>query len=73
MALKLIKPNGILFTFSCSGVVDKNLFYNTIVAAALEAKRNVKLLHYLNQPPDHPVTPNFPEGEYLKGIVLFVE
>lgn len=73
MALKLIKPNGILFTFSCSGVVDKNLFYNTIVAAALEAKRNVKLIHYLNQPADHPVTPNFPEGEYLKGIVLFVE
>ncbi|MFN8231608.1 MAG: class I SAM-dependent rRNA methyltransferase [Bacteroidia bacterium] len=73
IALKLIKPNGILFTFSCSGVVDKNLFYNTIVSAAIEAKRNVKLLHYLSQPPDHPVTPNFPEGEYLKGIVLFVE
>ncbi len=73
MALKLIKKNGILFTFSCSGVVDKYLFYNTITAAAIEAKRNVKLLHYLHQPPDHPVTPYFSEGEYLKGMVLWVE
>jgi 23S rRNA (cytosine1962-C5)-methyltransferase len=72
-ALKYIKPNGILFTFSCSGVVDKYLFYNTITAAAIEAKRNVRVLHYLHQPPDHPVTPNFPEGEYLKGMVLWVE
>lgn len=73
MALKLIKKNGILFTFSCSGVVDKYLFYNTITAAAIEAKRNVKLLNYLHQPPDHPVTPYFSEGEYLKGMVLWVE
>jgi 23S rRNA (cytosine1962-C5)-methyltransferase len=73
MALKLIKPNGLLFTFSCSGVVDKYLFYNTITAAAIEAKRNVKLLHYLSQPADHPVIPYFPEGEYLKGMVLYVE
>ena len=73
MAMKLIKPHGILFTFSCSGVVDKMLFYNTIAAAAFEAKRNIKLLHYLYQPADHPVTPNFPEGEYLKGMVLYVE
>ncbi len=73
MAMRLIKPNGILFTFSCSGVVDKFLFYNTITSAAIEAKRKVKVLHYLHQPPDHPVTPYFPEGEYLKGMVLFVE
>lgn len=73
LALKLIKPNGIIFTFSCSGVVDKYLFYNTITAAAIEAGRNVKILHYLIQPADHPVTPNFAEGEYLKGMVLFVE
>lgn len=73
MALKLIKPGGILFTFSCSGVVDKFLFYNTITAAAIEARRSVKLLHYLSQPADHPVTPYFPEGEYLKGMVLWVE
>lgn len=72
-ALKYIKPNGILFTFSCSGVVDKYLFYNTITSAAIEAKRNVRVLHYLHQPPDHPVTPNFAEGEYLKGMVLWVE
>jgi 23S rRNA (cytosine1962-C5)-methyltransferase len=73
MAMRLIKSNGILFTFSCSGVVDKFLFYNTITAAAIEAKRQIKVLHYLHQPADHPVTPYFPEGEYLKGMVLFVE
>lgn len=73
MAMRLIKPGGILFTFSCSGVVDKFLFYNTITAAAFEAKRTVKLLHYLHQPADHPLTPAFPEGEYLKGMVVFVE
>ena len=73
LAMKLIKTNGIIFTFSCSGVVDKYLFYNTITSAALEAKRNIKVLHYLNQPADHPVTPYFPEGEYLKGMVLWVE
>lgn len=73
MAMKLIKANGIIFTFSCSGVVDKMLFYNTITAAALEAGRNIKVLHYLYQPADHPVTPFFAEGEYLKGMVLWVE
>lgn len=73
LAMKLIKKNGIIFTFSCSGVVDKFLFYNTITAAAMESKRNIKILHYLNQPADHPVTPYFPEGEYLKGMVLWVE
>jgi len=73
LAMKLIKPNGIIFTFSCSGVVDKYLFYNTVTAAAMEAKRNIRILHYLNQPADHPVTPYFAEGEYLKGMVLWVE
>jgi 23S rRNA (cytosine1962-C5)-methyltransferase len=73
LAMKLIKPGGIIFTFSCSGVVDKFLFYNTITAAAIEAGRNIRILHYLNQPADHPVTPFFPEGEYLKGMVLWVE
>ncbi len=72
MAMKLIKKGGILFTFSCSGVVDKYLFYNTITAAALESGRDIKVLHYLNQPADHPVTPYFAEGEYLKGMVLWV-
>ncbi len=73
LAIKLIKPNGIIFTFSCSGVVDKYLFYNTITAAAIEARRNVKILHYMIQPADHPVTPWFAEGEYLKGMVIWVE
>jgi len=73
IALKLLKPNGLLFTFSCSGVLDKSLFFNTITAAAIEAKRNVKLLHYMSQPADHTVIPFFPEGEYLKGMVLWVE
>lgn len=73
LAMKQIKSGGILFTFSCSGVVDKFLFYNTIAASAMEAGRNIKILQYLNQPADHPVTPFFPEGEYLKGMVLWVE
>jgi 23S rRNA (cytosine1962-C5)-methyltransferase len=72
-ALKQIKKGGILFTFSCSGVIDRNLFYNTVNAAVFEAKRKTKILHYLQQPADHPLLPNFPEGEYLKGLVLYVE
>ncbi len=72
MAMKMIQPGGLLMTFSCSGVVDKFLFYNTIAAAAMESGRDVKVLEYLNQPPDHPVTPYFPEGEYLKGMVLYI-
>jgi 23S rRNA (cytosine1962-C5)-methyltransferase len=73
MALRLIKSNGILFTFSCSGVVDKDMFFNTVNAAVYESRRNVKIQHYLSQPADHSISPNFPEGEYLKGLVLFVE
>lgn len=73
LAMKLIKSNGILFTFSCSGVVDKLLFYNTVTSAAIESGRNIKILHYLYQPADHPVTPYFSEGEYLKGMVLWIE
>lgn len=72
-AIKRIKPGGILFTFSCSQVVDKYLFNNTIMAAAIEAGRNIKVMHQLNQPADHPVSIFHPEGEYLKGLVLFVE
>jgi len=73
MALRLIKSNGLIFTFSCSGVVDKALFYNTVAAAVFESGRKVKILHYLSQPTDHPISPNFAEGEYLKGLVLYVE
>ncbi|AKD04674.1 class I SAM-dependent rRNA methyltransferase [Pontibacter korlensis] len=72
-AMKKIKPGGILFTFSCSQVVDKYLFNNTVMAAAIEAGRNIKIMHHLSQPADHPISIFHPEGEYLKGLVLFVE
>lgn len=71
--LKLVKKGGILFTFSCSQVVDNQLFYHTITAAAIEAKRSVRVLHRLTQPADHPVNIFHPEGNYLKGLVLYVE
>jgi 23S rRNA (cytosine1962-C5)-methyltransferase len=73
MALQNIKKGGVLFTFSCSGVIDKKLFYNTVTSAAIESRRNLKLLHTLSQPADHVITPNFPEGEYLKGLVFYVD
>ncbi len=63
---------GILFTFSCSQVVDKELFYATVMSAAIEANREVKILHYLSQPADHPINIFHPEGAYLKGLVLYV-
>lgn len=73
LAIKNIKAGGLIFTFSCSGVIDKYLFYNTITASSIEAGRNIRVLQYLSQPPDHPIVPFFPEGEYLKGMVLWVE
>jgi 23S rRNA (cytosine1962-C5)-methyltransferase len=73
VALEKIKRGGILMTFSCSQVVDKKLFYNTIVAAAHEAGRHIKRMHQLSQPADHPVSLFHPEGEYLKGLVLYIE
>ena len=72
-AMRMIRPNGIIFTFSCSQVVDKQLFYDTVVSAALLAGRNIKVLNHLSQPGDHPVSMFHPEGEYLKGLVLYVE
>ncbi len=72
-AIKKLAPGGILFTFSCSQVVDRELFYNTIVAAAIEAGRQVRVMHHLSQPADHPVSLFHPEGSYLKGLVLYVE
>ncbi len=71
--LKRVSPGGLLFTFSCSQVVDRMLFYNTIVAASLEAGREVQVLHHLTQGPDHPVNIFHPEGHYLKGLVLRVK
>ncbi len=73
LALKKVKPGGLLATFSCSQVVDKTLFYNTVTAAALEADRRVRIMHYLDQGADHPVNIFHPEGSYLKGMLLFVE
>lgn len=72
-AIRQIKPGGIIFTFSCSQVVDKKLFADSIMAAAVQAGRQVKILHHLHQPADHPVSIFHPEGEYLKGLVLYVE
>ncbi len=72
-ALKKIAPGGILFTFSCSQVVDRRLFESTILAAAIQSGRKVRILHHLSQPADHPVSIYHPEGEYLKGLVLYVE
>lgn len=72
LALKKVKSGGIVFTFSCSQVIDRQLFYNTIVAAGLVAGRDIRVLHHLSQPADHPVNINHPEGSYLKGLVLYV-
>jgi len=72
-AIKKVAPGGILFTFSCSQVVDRELFYHTIAAAAMEVGRPIRVLHHLTQGADHPVSLFHPEGSYLKGLVLFVE
>lgn len=70
MAMQHIKPGGLLMTYSCSQVVDKTLFTNTIVAAAIESKRRIKILEQLHQPADHPINIYHPEGEYLKGLLI---
>lgn len=72
-AFEKIKPGGILFTFSCSQVVTKDNFRNAVFTAAALAGRKVRILHQLHQPADHPVNIYHPEGEYLKGFVLYVE
>ncbi len=72
-AFEKIKPGGIVFTFSCSQVVNKDNFRNAVFTAAAMAKRNVRILHQLHQPADHPINIYHPEGEYLKGLVLYVE
>ena len=73
LAIEQIKPGGIIFTFSCSQVVDKELFTSTVRAAAIEANRNVRILMQLHQPADHPISIHHPEGEYLKGLVIQVD
>ncbi|MBR6648527.1 MAG: class I SAM-dependent rRNA methyltransferase [Bacteroidaceae bacterium] len=72
-AIEKIQPGGILFTFSCSQVVSKENFRTAVFTAAAIAKRKVRILHQLTQPADHPVNIYHPEGEYLKGLVLYVE
>lgn len=72
-AIRKIAKGGILFTFSCSQAIDKAAFQSVVTAAAIEAKRNVRILYQLSQPTDHPINIFHPEGAYLKGLVLLVE
>lgn len=71
--LERIRKGGILFTFSCSQVVTKDNFRNAVFTAAAQTGRKVRILHQLHQPADHPINIYHPEGEYLKGLVLYVE
>lgn len=72
-AIKRIKPGGVIFTFSCSQVVDMTLFRGAVMAASIESGRQVRILHQLSQPADHPINIFHPEGEYLKGLVLKID
>lgn len=72
-AMKKIKKGGLLFTFSCSQAIDRQLFTSTVTAAAIETGRNITILQHLSQPADHPVSIYHPEGEYLKGLVLLID
>ena len=72
-AIEMIRPGGILFTFSCSQAVDKEAFRLAVFSAAAQVGRKVRILHQLHQPQDHPINIYHPEGEYLKGLILFVE
>ena len=72
-AFEKIQPGGILFTFSCSQAVNKDQFRMAVFTAAAQSGRKVRILHQLHQPADHPVNIYHPEGEYLKGLVLYVE
>ncbi|MDK1117435.1 MAG: class I SAM-dependent methyltransferase [Anaerolineae bacterium] len=71
LAFKLLRPGGILVTFSCSGGVDAALFQKIVAGAALDAEVDIQIVEYLSQGPDHPVAINFPEGAYLKGLVCY--
>lgn len=72
-AISLVAPGGLVFTYSCSQVVDKETFALTVFSAAAQTGRSVRILDRLNQPADHPVNIYHPEGEYLKGLLLYVE
>jgi 23S rRNA (cytosine1962-C5)-methyltransferase len=73
IAFKTIKPGGLVFTFSCSQHIDRDLFRKIVFGAAADAGRNVRILKQLTQPEDHPINIFHPEGEYLKGLLLHVE
>jgi 23S rRNA (cytosine1962-C5)-methyltransferase len=73
LAIKKMKPGALLFTFSCSQVVDRSLFESTIMAAAIEVGRPVQILHFLSQGADHPINIFHAEGHYLKGLLLRIE
>ena len=72
-AISRVAPGGLVFTYSCSQVVDKETFALTVFSAAAQTGRSVRILDRLNQPADHPVNIYHPEGEYLKGLLLYVE
>lgn len=73
LGFKLLRPGGLLFTYSCSGGISAELFQKIVAGASLDAGVNAQIVHHLNATADHPVAVNFPEGEYLKGLVLRVE
>ena len=70
LAMKLLKPNGVLATFSCSGAMSPEMFETVCREAAFDARRSFQILERTSQAPDHPVSLSFPEGLYLKGLVL---
>jgi 23S rRNA (cytosine1962-C5)-methyltransferase len=70
LALKLLRPGGLLFTFSCSGGISADLFQKIVAGAALDARVDARIVDHMAQGPDHPVALNFPEGAYLKGLVV---
>ncbi|HID87667.1 MAG TPA: 23S rRNA (cytosine(1962)-C(5))-methyltransferase RlmI, partial [Anaerolineae bacterium] len=72
LALRILRPGGILFTFSCSGLVSPDLFQKVVFGASVDDGRDVQIIERLSQGPDHPVLLAFPEGEYLKGLVCRV-
>jgi 23S rRNA (cytosine1962-C5)-methyltransferase len=71
LAFQLLRPGGLLFTFSCSGGISPELFQKIVLGAALDAGAQASIVHSMTQGPDHPVALNFPEGAYLKGLVCY--
>ncbi|NIV39726.1 MAG: 23S rRNA (cytosine(1962)-C(5))-methyltransferase RlmI, partial [Anaerolineae bacterium] len=73
LALKLLRPGGHLITFSCSGLVSADLFQKIVFGASVDAGRDVQIIEWLAQGPDHPVLLTFPESAYLKGLICRVK